>query len=140
MYVVRGTHARSGHRKPTRTFAFSIYGNPPSWPTPNLVFTSLNNGLGTDPGGVCAIALREDPSTGHLWEMHFGSGLSVLRELTATPGSSSTRLVGAEDQQLWLFRFGRTSTTVTGSYVRPLAPSAPAARFSLKITVLPPGS
>jgi predicted secreted protein len=140
MYVVKGAYVHHGRAKPARSFTFSIYGNPPSWPAPAQVFTTLRNGLGTDVGSVFAIALKENPTTGYAWVMRFGSGLTLLHELTVTPGSSSTRLVSAEDQHLWLFRVGKTSTTVTGSYVRPSAPSAPAARFSLKITILPPGT
>ena len=140
MYVVKGTYARPGHKKPARTFTFSIYGNPPNWPIPNLVFTNARSGLGTDPGGVFAIVLKENPSTGYAWAMRFGPGLKVLHELAVTPGVSSTPLVGAGGQHLWLFRVGKTNTTVTGSYVRPSAPSSPAAHFWLKITILPPGS
>ena len=85
--------------------------------------------------------LKENPSTGYAWLMRFGPGLTVLHELTVTPQGRSAPLVGVEGQHLWLFRVEKTgATAVSGAYVRSSAPTAPAARFSLEITVHPPGS
>lgn len=141
MYVIKGVYARPGRKKPARTFAFSVYGNPAGWPVPGLVFSTLANGVGTDVGSMFAIVLEENPSTGYAWVMHFGPGLKLLRELTVTPSASSMPLVGAAGQHLWLFRVDKTGTmAVTGSYVRSWSPAVPATRFSLTVRTAPAGS
>ena len=141
MYMVKGAYARPGQARPAKTFTLRIYGNPAAWPAPSMVFTSGRNGLGTDAGGIFAIALKENASTGYGWVMHFGPGLKVLHQMSVTPAATAP-LVGAGGQHLWLFQVARKTgtTSVTGSSIRPWAPAAPAARFALKVTLSPPGS
>jgi len=137
-YVVRGTYAHPGH-KPARRFTVRIYGNPPGWPPPNLVFTDAHNGLGTNPGQTFVIALEERP--GGAWVLHFGPRLKVLHQMTVTPAPSSNPAVDDGSQHLWLFRVEKTGkTSVTGSYSGPSAPAAPFDTFSLNISSTPPNS
>ena len=138
-YLVRGSYLRPGHGKSARGFTLQIYGNPPGWPPPNLVFTTAHNGLGTNPGQTFAIALRQRP--GGAWVLHFGPGLKALRQMTVTPTPSSNPAVDDAGQHRWLFRVEKAGTTfVTGSISGPAASGVPSDTFALRITATPPGS
>lgn len=137
-FVVKGIYERAHPKKLADSFALAIYANPHSWPAPRLVVTDLNEGLGTDVGATFVIDLEENASAGYSWTMRFGPGLRVLHELTATPSTTSSRMVGAGGQQLWLVRIEKSGKTgVTGLYERPSGPASSATlRFSLAVTTV----
>ena len=103
MYMVKGAYARPGQARPAKTFTLRIYGNPAAWPATSMVFTSGRNGLGTDAGGIFAIALKRERVHG----LSAGYALRA-RPQGAAPDERDARSDGAAGgrggQHLWLFQ------------------------------------
>jgi predicted secreted protein len=137
-YVVIGTYARPWESKqPAKTVRLSIYANPASWPAPGRVFTEKDSpvALGTDVGTTFVVDLTDNPSTGYMWTMKLGPGLTLVHEQVVAPDSSPSPMVGAGSQHLWFIKVEKPgTTTVTGIYARPAdAATKSAADFSLTI-------